>query len=118
MKPVLEQASIDASKLLVQVTADQKDADEQQAVVQVDVDAAEEFAAGVKTIKDDCQVCSIIDIFHSFWSLIASKHTPKVEYMNDASISGAQHTRLSPNLSTLLLDSILFDHGHDVHRPI
>eukprot|EP00606_Chrysophyceae_sp_TOSAG23-5_P000891 GSChrysophyteH2.ASY1.ANO1.1126.1 assembled CDS len=38
MKPVLEKASIDTEALLVSVTADQKDADEQAAIVQVDDD--------------------------------------------------------------------------------
>ncbi len=41
--------------LYVQVTADQKDADAQAAVVEVDVAEANKVAASVKIIKDDCQ---------------------------------------------------------------
>ncbi len=55
MKPVLEQASKDTEKLLISVTADQKDADAQAAIVQVDVEAANKVAASVQTIKNDCQ---------------------------------------------------------------
>lgn len=55
MQPVLLKAAEETATLLVQVTADQKDADAQQAVVQVEVDKAETFAASVKVIKDDCQ---------------------------------------------------------------
>lgn len=39
----------------MQVTADQKDADAQAAVVEVDVAEANKVAASVKIIKDDCQ---------------------------------------------------------------
>jgi dynein heavy chain len=55
MQPVLEKASVETAALLIQVTADQKDADEQAAIVQVDVEAANKVAAEVKIIKDDCQ---------------------------------------------------------------
>ena len=55
MQPVLVQASKDTEKLLVQVTADQKDADAQAAIVEVDVQEANKVAASVKVIKDDCQ---------------------------------------------------------------
>lgn len=55
MQPVLEKASVETEKLLIQVTADQKDADAQAAVVEVDVAEANKVAANVKLIKDDCQ---------------------------------------------------------------
>jgi len=55
MQPVLVKAAEETATLLVQVTADQKDADAQQALVQVEVDKAQTFAASVKVIKDDCQ---------------------------------------------------------------
>ena len=48
MQPVLEKASIDTAKLLISVTADQKQADEQAAVVAVDVSEANIVAAAVK----------------------------------------------------------------------
>jgi len=55
MQPVLEKASADTAALLITVTADQKDADAQAAIVKVDVDAANKVAASVQVIKDDCQ---------------------------------------------------------------
>ena len=55
MQPVLVKASEETEVLLVQVTADQKDADAQAAVVEVDVQEANKVAAEVKIIKDDCQ---------------------------------------------------------------
>jgi dynein heavy chain len=55
MQPVLVQAAADTEVLLVQVTADQKSADAQAAVVEVDVAEANKVAASVKVIKDDCQ---------------------------------------------------------------
>ena len=55
MQPVLEKASVETEKLLIQVTADQKDADAQAAIVEVDVQEANKVAAEVKIIKDDCQ---------------------------------------------------------------
>ena len=55
MQPVLEKASKDTAELLINVTRDQKDADEQAAIVKVDVDAANKVAASVQLIKDDCQ---------------------------------------------------------------
>jgi len=55
MQPVLEKAAIDTAVLLKQVTADQKAADAQAAIVEVDVSEANKVAAKVKVIKDDCQ---------------------------------------------------------------
>ncbi len=55
MKPVLEQASKDTEELLISVTADQKDADAQAALVAVDVDEANKVATEVQAIKDSCQ---------------------------------------------------------------
>lgn len=55
MQPVLEEAAKNTAALLISVTADQKAADEQQAVVESDVNAANKVAADVKVIKDDCQ---------------------------------------------------------------
>ena len=55
MQPVLKQASEDASVLMVEVARDQKDADAQAAIVEVDVQEANKIAASVKVIKDDCQ---------------------------------------------------------------
>ena len=55
MQPVLAKAATDTATLLQQVTADQKDADAQAAVVEVDVAEANKVAASVKIIKDDCQ---------------------------------------------------------------
>ena len=55
MQPVLAKAAEDTEVLLIQVTADQKDADAQAAIVEVDVAEANKVAANVKVIKDDCQ---------------------------------------------------------------
>jgi dynein heavy chain len=55
MQPVLEQSSKDAAELLIKVTADQQEADKQQAIVEVDVAEANKVAAEVKIIKDDCE---------------------------------------------------------------
>jgi dynein heavy chain len=55
MQPVLAKAAEDTQVLLVQVTADQKAADAQAAVVEVDVQEANKVAASVKVINDDCQ---------------------------------------------------------------
>ena len=55
MQPVLEKAAEETSSLLVQVTADQKAADAQAAIVEVDVNEANAVAMNVKAIKDDCQ---------------------------------------------------------------
>jgi dynein heavy chain len=55
MQPVLAKAATETAALLEQVTADQKAADAQQAIVSVDVEEANKVAAGVKVIKDDCQ---------------------------------------------------------------
>ena len=57
MQPVLEKASIDTAALLIQVTADQKAADAQSAIVMVDVAEANKVAASVKTIKGIMQIC-------------------------------------------------------------
>ena len=48
MQTVLEKASGDTAKLLLSVTADQKRADEQAAVVAIDVSTANKVAAAVK----------------------------------------------------------------------
>lgn len=55
MQPVLAQAAADTSTLLEQVTADQKAADAQAAIVEEDVKEANKVAADVQAIKDDCQ---------------------------------------------------------------
>jgi dynein heavy chain len=55
MQPVLKKASEDTSTLLIQVTADQKAADEQAAIVELDVNEANKVAASVQKIKDECQ---------------------------------------------------------------
>ena len=55
MQPVLAKAAEETAILLVQVTADQKAADAQAAIVEVDVAEANKVAASVKIIKDDCQ---------------------------------------------------------------
>lgn len=55
MQPGLERASKETSELLLQVSADQAEADKQAAIVQEDVDAANKVAAEVAAIKDDCQ---------------------------------------------------------------
>jgi dynein heavy chain, axonemal len=55
LQPTLTKASVDTEALIVQVTADQKDADAQAAIVEVDVAEANKVAASVKVIKDDCQ---------------------------------------------------------------
>ncbi len=55
MQPILEKAAIDTAALLIRVTADQKAADIQAAIVEVDVTEANKVAASVKVIKDDCQ---------------------------------------------------------------
>ena len=52
MQPVLEKASVDTAKLLISVTADQKQADEQAAIVAVDVSEANKVAAAVKVRND------------------------------------------------------------------
>lgn len=48
MQPILLKASADTAQLLVSVTADQKQADEQAAIVAVDVAVANGVAAAVK----------------------------------------------------------------------
>jgi dynein heavy chain len=55
MQPILKKAAEDTSTLLIQVTADQKAADEQAALVEVDVAEANKVAAAVQKMKDDCQ---------------------------------------------------------------
>lgn len=55
LQPVLEKAAEETNTLLVQVTADQKDADAQAALVEVDVQEANKVAASVQAMKDDCQ---------------------------------------------------------------
>lgn len=55
MQPVLKKAAEDTATLLTQVTADQKAADEQAAVVEIDVREANKVAASVQKIKDECQ---------------------------------------------------------------
>jgi dynein heavy chain len=55
MQPILEKAAVETANLLTQVTKDQKDADEQAAIVEVDVREANKVAADVQRIKDDCQ---------------------------------------------------------------
>lgn len=55
MQPVLAQATVETNKLLAEVTVDQKAADEQAAVVEVDVNEANKVAANVQVIKNDCQ---------------------------------------------------------------
>lgn len=55
MQPVLVKAAEETASLLVRVSADQKDADAQAAIVEVDVAEANKVAASVKVIKDDCQ---------------------------------------------------------------
>ena len=55
MQPVLAKAAVDTADLLEKVTADQKDADAQAAIVEADVQEANKVAAEVKAIKDDCQ---------------------------------------------------------------
>ena len=55
MQPVIAQATIDTNKLLAEVTVDQKAADEQAAIVEVDVNEANKVAANVQVIKNDCQ---------------------------------------------------------------
>lgn len=55
MQPVLVKASQETQVLLEQVTVDQKDADAQAALVEIDVQEANKVAAEVKAIKDDCQ---------------------------------------------------------------
>jgi dynein heavy chain len=56
MQPVLEKATIDAEKLLAQVSSDQRAADAQAAIVEIDVQEANKVAASVQGIKNDCQV--------------------------------------------------------------
>ncbi|CAM9370413.1 unnamed protein product, partial [Discosporangium mesarthrocarpum] len=58
MQPQLAQAAVDTEELIKKastVTADQKVADEQQAVVEKDVEEANKVAANVQGIKDDCK---------------------------------------------------------------
>jgi dynein heavy chain, axonemal len=55
MQPVLAQASIETNELLVQVSQDQTAADEQAAIVEVDVNEANIVASNVQIIKNDCQ---------------------------------------------------------------
>lgn len=55
MQPILEKAAVETAKLLEEVAVDQKDADDQAAIVEADVEAANKVAAEVKAIKDDCQ---------------------------------------------------------------
>jgi len=53
MQPVLVKAAEDTATLLIRVAADQKAADAQAAIVEVDVAEANKVAASVKVIKDD-----------------------------------------------------------------
>eukprot|EP01041_Mallomonas_annulata_P002945 gene2945-5789_t len=55
MQPVLVKAASETASLLIQVTADQKAADAQAAIVEVDVTEANRVATSVKALKDDCQ---------------------------------------------------------------
>ena len=55
MQPILKKAAEDTATLLTQVTADQKAADEQAAIVELDVMEANKVAASVQKIKDECQ---------------------------------------------------------------
>jgi dynein heavy chain, axonemal len=55
MQPVLQRAAADTATLLTEVTADQKAADEQAKIVEVDVTEANKVAKEVQKIKDECQ---------------------------------------------------------------
>lgn len=55
MQPVLAKAAVETEDLLIRVTADQKAADAQQAIVEIDVQEADKVAASVQAMKNDCQ---------------------------------------------------------------
>ena len=55
LQPVLVKSQEETAELLTQVSKDQKEADEQQVLVEADVTAANKIADEVKAIKDDCQ---------------------------------------------------------------
>ena len=106
MQPVLEKASIDTAKLLISVTADQKQADEQAAVVAVDVSEANKVAAAVKV-----SLCVYVMLL--FWRLSehCSLHTLTLPFY-----SSETHTLILflPPLPPPFLPYLL----HQLSRPL